>query len=313
MITVFTPTYNRAYILPKLYKSLKRQTVKDFEWIVIDDESTDETESLIKKYISENHDFEIKYEKQPHGGKHRAFNKAVKMAKFDWFFCIDSDDYLSYDAIEKVLHWIEINKSDKKIGVISASRFDLDKNQPLSVPDILKNNPGLKCFNYERSLFGLQLDRAEIYRTDLLKSHPFPGYENEYFCTEGVVWDQIALDGYYTAFYPDSIYIGTYLSDGLTKNGANNYKGFYKNFYGFLDYVKIEIKCYGICVQIYSLLNAMLKIAKHKKITDSELCKKIEINKKQLKFIKRNRLNFLLFRIFRKASRIFSEKIDLTK
>lgn len=309
MITVFTATYNRAYILPKLYESLKRQTCKSFEWIVIDDDSTDETENLMKKYVSETKDFEIRYEKQQHGGKHRAVNKAVKMAKYDWFLSIDSDDYLSDDAIEKVLHWTEINKDDEKIGVISASRFDLDKNQPLSVPSLLKNNPGLKCLNYERSLFGLQFDRAEIYRTELLKFHPFPEYENEYFCTEAVVGEQIALEGYYTVFYPDAIRIGSFLSDGLTKTGANSYSGFYKNFYGFLDYVKVEIKCHGICVQTYPLLKTMLKIAKHKKISKSELCRKIEINNQQLKFVKQKRLDFLFFRIFRKLARIFSGKI----
>lgn len=309
MITVFTATYNRAYILPKLYESLKRQTSKSFEWIVIDDDSSDETGKLMNNYVSETKDFEIRYEKQIHGGKHRAFNKAVKMAKYDWFLCIDSDDYLSDNAIEKVLHWIKINKEDEKIGVISASRFDLDKNQPLSVPNILKNNPGLKCFNYERSKFGLNLDRAEVYRTDLLKLHPFPEYENEFFCTEAVVGEQIALEGFYTVFYPDAIRIGSFLSDGLTKTGANGYSGFYKNFYGFLDYVKVEISAYGVCSQTYYLLRWMLKIARNKKISDSTLCKRTNLEINDLKNIRKNRFCYFLFRVFKRLSNVFEKKL----
>lgn len=71
LITVFTPTYNRAYIIEKLYKSLQQQTKKIFEWIIVDDNSSDNTENLIDTFIRDDNDFSIKYIKQKHGGKHR--------------------------------------------------------------------------------------------------------------------------------------------------------------------------------------------------------------------------------------------------
>lgn len=194
MLSIFTPTYNRAYTLTRLFDSLKRQEVKLFEWIIIDDGSTDETNELVQKFVLENCGFEIRYEMQMHGGKHRAWNEAVKIAKYEWFMCVDSDDYLTDDAVSKVLTWIAAVREDNSIGVISGSRFDTIRKTALSVPAILKENPGLKCLNYERADIGLQKDRAEIVRTELLRVHPFPEYQGENFCTEGVVWNAIALD-----------------------------------------------------------------------------------------------------------------------
>jgi glycosyltransferase involved in cell wall biosynthesis len=107
-ITVFTPTYNRAYILDRVYKSLINQTNKSFVWLIVDDGSTDNTESLVKKWIKEDK-IEIKYYKQKNGGKQRAHNKAVKLTDTDLFICLDSDDYFTKDAIEILLNsWNEV-------------------------------------------------------------------------------------------------------------------------------------------------------------------------------------------------------------
>ena len=106
MITVFTPTYNRGYIISNLYDSLKRQTVKTFEWIVIDDGSTDHTEKLFQNFLKEKNDFSITYKKVPNGGKHRAINKGVSLAKGDLFFIVDSvtgEKIPGIDLIARVL------------------------------------------------------------------------------------------------------------------------------------------------------------------------------------------------------------------
>lgn len=102
MITIFTPTYNRAYRLPNLYKSLQEQTCKDFEWLVVDDGSTDNTSKLFEQWQAEENSFPIRYFKQPNGGKHRAINRGVKEAKGELFFIVDSDDTLSSNAIRIV-------------------------------------------------------------------------------------------------------------------------------------------------------------------------------------------------------------------
>ena len=107
LLTIFTPTYNRAYSLERLYKSLVTQSLKDFEWLVVDDGSTDNTEELINKFVSDNK-VKICYFKQENGGKHRAINRGAAMAQGDYFLIVDSDDYLTSDAVESIKReWIK--------------------------------------------------------------------------------------------------------------------------------------------------------------------------------------------------------------
>ena len=99
--TVFTPTYNRAHTLPRLYQSIRRQTVRDFEWVIVDDGSTDGTEALVRQWQQEGNDFPIRYFWQPNQHKKVAFNRGVREASAPWFVPIDSDDELLPDALEQ--------------------------------------------------------------------------------------------------------------------------------------------------------------------------------------------------------------------
>ena len=304
MITIFTPTYNRAHTLSRLFDSLQNQSSKTFEWIIVDDDSKDGTENLVQSFMKKKN-FPIRYEKQSHGGKHRAINRAVKIASYEWFFIVDSDDFLVTDAVEKIEVWINANKDDKKIAAVCGSRYETNKKKALSVPSILTLNPGMKCHNHEREKYGLECDKAEIYRTHILNSHPFPEYDKEFFCTEAVCWDSISFDGYYIAFYPDVIYMCEYMEDGLTKNGANGYVGFSNNFYGFLDYAKIQIKCRGISADTFGLAFFALKVSKKKKIPLENLCSRLDLSKDELKsFIKKYRRN-IFQKIIAKLYRMF--------
>ncbi len=71
--TVFTPTFDRAHTLDRVYRSLCVQTFKEFEWVIVDDGSTDGTDDLVAGWQTENR-FPISYEKQPNQGKHIAVN-----------------------------------------------------------------------------------------------------------------------------------------------------------------------------------------------------------------------------------------------
>ena len=116
-ITVFTPTYNRAYIIENLYQSLRKQTYTDFEWLVVDDGSADNTQELFEGWQQEDNPFPIRYVKQENGGKCRAINHGLKLARGELFFTVDSDDYLTDDALEKILRWeAELPKDENFCG-----------------------------------------------------------------------------------------------------------------------------------------------------------------------------------------------------
>ena len=101
LVTVFTPTFNRLPLLKRLYESLKEQTYTGFEWVIVDDDSSDGTEQWIDS-ITMKASFAIKYKRVSHGGKHRAINKGVQMAAGEVMFFVDSDDYLPIRAIETI-------------------------------------------------------------------------------------------------------------------------------------------------------------------------------------------------------------------
>jgi len=121
-LTIFTPTYNRGYIIETLYKSLKTQTCKDFEWLVIDDGSTDNTAEIFSQFICEQK-VDIRFYKKGNGGKHTAANLALKLAKGELFFVVDSDDFLSENAVERILFYYEQIKDDDSFFGVWFEKF----------------------------------------------------------------------------------------------------------------------------------------------------------------------------------------------
>lgn len=211
MITIFTPTFNRAYIISDLYQSLLRQTHTDFEWLIVDDGSTDSTEALITSFIEEGK-IMIRYYKQVNGGKHRAINKGVALAKGELFFIVDSDDYLTDDAVEKILNKYNNIANESEVAGVSFRR-GYDFNQVIGHPVYFEDKLlSVFDFRYRLKVSG---DQAEVYKTDVLKAFPFPMIEDEWFCPESLVWNQIGKN-YQILWTSDIIYICNYLADGLT-------------------------------------------------------------------------------------------------
>ena len=216
MITVFTPVYNRAYIINQLYQSLLHQNNYDFEWLLIDDGSTDNIAELVSRWIADTKDFEIRFYRQPNGGKHRAINKGVQLAKGDAFLIVDSDDYLTEDAIDTVNgYWTQIQDKPEFAGV---SGLRMHQNGQM-IGGRPKFEEYVDATNLERAVYGLEGDKAEVYKTEILKSFPFPEFEGERFVTEAVVWNKIAYQGYKIRWFKKGIVICDYLEDGLTANG----------------------------------------------------------------------------------------------
>ena len=220
-ITIFTPTYNRGYILENLYHSLKVQTCNNFEWLVIDDASEDDTQQKVDKWVQDEKDFPIRYiRKQVGGGKHRAINDAVKLAKGKLFFIVDSDDTLTADAVEKILLWEKQIQGKAGFAGVSGNK---GKNKYEIVGRTFSGEYIDAPFT-QRNALNILGDKAEAYYTDVLTQYPFPEFEGERFITERVVWDRIGADGYKIRWYNEVIYLCEYLPDGLTQNGDEVFK-----------------------------------------------------------------------------------------
>lgn len=212
MITVFTPTYNRAYIIGQLYASLCEQTSGDFEWLVVDDGSTDDTENTIRSFIDEGK-IAIRYIRQTNGGKHSAINRGAAEARGVLFFIVDSDDVLSPDAIEKLSMYYRQIEDDANFAGISGVRINKSGERIGGAFP----SAAIDCTALEiRLKYGIKGDLAEAYKTDVLKRYPFPTFDGERFCPEALVWNRIAADRLKLRYTSEPIYVCEYIADGLT-------------------------------------------------------------------------------------------------
>ena len=214
MLTVFTPTYNRAHTLPRLYESLLAQDSKDFEWLVIDDGSEDGTKALFDKWEAQDNGFPVRVFSVENGGKQRAINRAVELARGEYFFIVDSDDALTPDAVSFVLEAFDSLPADPSFIGISGIRGDKE-SVPLGGAPQFGGKPWVDASNLERPRYGLSCDMAEVFFTEKLKKYPFPVWPGEKFTPEAVVWDRMALDGYKLRWFDKVIYHCEYLPGGL--------------------------------------------------------------------------------------------------
>lgn len=221
LITIFTPTYNRRQLIDNLYQSLLAQTANNFEWLVVDDGSNDDTDKYFSDLLAKQHSFPIRYIKQENGGKHRAINNGVKKASGELFFTVDSDDYLTENAIEKINQWVATLDNSRKWAGIAGLR-GLSKNRVLGLHN--STSKFIDAKNSERRKYKLLGDKAEIYFTEVLRKYPFPEIRGENFISEEIVWNAIARDGYYLRWFNEIIYICNYLEGGLTKDNTKDQK-----------------------------------------------------------------------------------------
>ncbi|GKU26912.1 glycosyltransferase family 2 protein [Clostridium folliculivorans] len=215
-ITVFTPTYNRGELLTNLYESLIKQTYKNFEWIIYDDGSIDNTEQIVEK-LKADRLIEIIYVKSANMGKHVAMNKGADIAKGELFFVVDSDDILTEDALKTIVDaWnsIPVNERSEYSG-IGALKGGFDKK---SITKTL-NEQFIDANYIDFSFYmGYTQDKAEIYVTEIFKKYKFPVFEGENFMTEIVVFLKIAEQGYKMRWVNKVVYQCEYKEDGLSKN-----------------------------------------------------------------------------------------------
>lgn len=219
LLTVFTPTYNRAHLLGRVYASLQKQTCRDFEWVIVDDGSTDNTEAVVSEFLADA-DFPIRYFRQPNGGKHRAVNRGVREAQGELMFIVDSDDSILPSAVGVIREQFNmVSANEEFCGVCGcmASHDDVTITSKFPrLPDGSERSV-IECSGLEISnKYGVKGDLAEVFRTNALREFPFPEFDGEKFCPEALVWFRIARK-YKMRFFDRIIYHRDYLPDGLTK------------------------------------------------------------------------------------------------
>ena len=275
MITIYTPTYNRAYILPKLYESLQNQTCRDFEWIIIDDGSTDETESVVKNWIGTNK-FDVVYKKKKNGGMCSAMNVAVQMARYEWSIKVDSDDFLTSNAVEKIHEWVEtITDDDSFVGVSGLRGYITNDKIIGGYPSNKKYKHYIDATNLQRNKFNLHGDKAEVYKTEILRKYPFPEFEGENVLDPAVVWDAIANDGYKIRWFNYVIYKCEYIDDGLTKRYRLDAA---RCFEGFTFAIKKELTHHRSYAEKSSSIVKYFYIARKKGLGFTEAKNKINVS-----------------------------------
>lgn len=243
-LTIFTPTFNRGYIIGNLYESLLRQTNKDFEWLVVDDGSTDNTEQLCRRYADEGK-IDIQYYKKNNGGKHTAANLGLSLAKGELFFVVDSDDYLSDNAVERILyHFSFIENDDRFCGVCGLKAYF---NGDIIGSEINYTVLDSKILDY-RFKHKVNGDKADVFRTNLLKQYSFPEYPGEKWCPLSIVWNKFN-EKYMIRYFAEKIYFAEYLPDGISlnrlkirKNSPNTCLQYYSELANYDIPLKYKIK-----------------------------------------------------------------------
>lgn len=213
MITIFTPTYNRASLLKDLKVSLDNQTCYDFEWVIVDDGSTDGTESQVNEWIGNGTKYPLRYFKQENQGKPSAFNNGVQHSTSEFFICVDSDDTLTNIAVEIINNDIA-NIGDDLVGLVYPRLMS-----------ILDNTLWEEINGREIDMIDLKelyriKESAIVMRKNILAKYPFPIFEQEKFIPEGWLYQKLSIDGKFKAINK-TFYVSEYQEDGMTNNMWN--------------------------------------------------------------------------------------------
>ena len=254
MITVFTPTYNRKNELINLYNSLLNQDFKDFEWIIVDDGSTDDTESLIKELQKENK-VKIIYYKQENRGKSYAHNRGVELAKGEFFVGIDSDCMFVDDSLKKINFYFQKIKNDDNICGISFLNYKKGSSEVIGskFPKDEMTDTYYDIYHKDKVVG----DKEMVFKTEILKKYKFPIYENEKFVPEAMLFNRICKDYKFLCVNQAVIFVD-YLQDGYSSNYINLAK---KNPQAHRDYYKelFELEPSNYNVAAYNMYSIYAK------------------------------------------------------
>lgn len=234
-LTVFTPLYNRINTLKRTYESLKRQTCKDFIWLIVDDGSTDNPYDVIKKWLEKDNGFEIKYVYKENGGMHTAHNTAYENIDTELNVCVDSDDYMPDNAVQLIIDCWNKNKNKGYAGIIALDFADSTKKVIGKELPTDKESTTLMGY-YNNGGFG---DKKLIYRTDIIKqTPPYPVFDNEKYVALAYKYHLID-EKYELKILNECVCIVDYQMDG---SSTNMYRQYVRNPKGFAFWRKEQMK-----------------------------------------------------------------------
>lgn len=235
ILTVFTPAYNRAHTLTRTYLSLLRQTSKDFIWLIIDDGSSDNTQTLVENWISEGQ-IQIRYIYQKNQGMHGAHNTAYRNIETELNVCIDSDDYMPDNAVETILNFWRENGSERYAGLVGLDYAEGGGLIGNRFPDDLKETTLSGFYSH-----GGRGDKKVVYRTDVIKKYPeYPIFKGEKYFSLGYKYLLIDQD-YLLLTINEPLAIVDYQPDG---SSYNMYRQYWNNPNGFMFLRKEHMKYY---------------------------------------------------------------------
>ncbi len=234
-LTVFTPAYNRAHTLQRTYASLLSQTCKDFEWLIVDDGSSDGTKDLVKSWIDEKK-ISIRYIYQENQGMHGAHNTAYKNIKTELNTCIDSDDFMPSDAVQKIVSFWKANGSDRYAGIVGLDYAEGGGLIGTAFPEGMSETTLNGFYNS-----GGNGDKKLVYRTDVIRKYPeYPLFCDERYFSLGYKYLLIDQD-YKLLTLNEPLVIVDYQSDG---SSLNMYRQYWNNPNGFMFLRKEHMRLY---------------------------------------------------------------------
>ncbi|MFZ4615368.1 MAG: glycosyltransferase family 2 protein [Rectinemataceae bacterium] len=211
LVTILTPTWNRAACLPALRRSLEAQSSRDFEWLVIDDGSSDGTPQLLASW-SGTTGFPCRFVRTENGGKHRAINRAMPEVRGEAVFIVDSDDELPPGAMARIAGlWPQVRADAGLVGLVGYRAHRNGLRIGSAFPPSLDRADSLAL----AWRYGCRGDKAEVFKRRVLLDNPFPEFDGENFLTESVVWNRIAAKGQ-LLLEPSTLYLCDYLDEGLS-------------------------------------------------------------------------------------------------
>lgn len=244
LLTVFTPTYNRAITLERTYNSLRNQTSKNFVWLIIDDGSTDNTKECVRRWIDQENEFEIRYIYKENGGLHTGYNKAIEVAETELMVCIDSDDYMPANAVELICNKWNKDGDNGLAGIIG---LDYDLNHNL----IGNTLPEYKTLNLVDVKIGKEYvygDKKQVVRTELYKQvAPMKVFKGEKNFNPYYMILQISKE-YDFLVLNEELCTVDYQKDGMTANQFNQY---YSSPNSFAETRKLYLSLPGANMKFY--------------------------------------------------------------